>query len=272
MPSADSPRGQPFGRDEGRHVFGRVAAAYAEARPDYPDRVYEILRERCGLGPSSRVLEIGAGSGQATRRLADSGASIVAIEPSEAVVEQLRARLGAESRVEVVVSAFEDLDLTPSSFDLVAVATAFHWLDPETTLPRIASSLRTGGWLAVWWNAFGDPDLPDPFHDATEPLLRNNVQGPWAATGRVEYGLDVAARVRELADHGFRDVEHEAVRWTLHLDAAGTRRLYSTFSNIARLPDAERETLLHDIERIATDTFDDHVERQMVTAIYTAHR
>jgi hypothetical protein len=46
--------------------------------------------------------------------------------------------------------------------------------------------------------------------------------------------------------------------------------LYSTFSNIARLPDAERETLLDQIQRIASDTFDDHVERQMVTPIYTA--
>jgi hypothetical protein len=124
----------------------------------------------------------------------------------------------------------------------------------------------------LWWNAFGDPDLPDPFHDATEPLLRNNVQGPWAATGRVEYGLDVDARVRELLDHGFRDVEHEGVRWTLHLDAAQTRRLYSTFSNIARLPDGERETLLGEIERVAREEFGDHVERQMVTAIYTARR
>jgi hypothetical protein len=88
----------------------------------------------------------------------------------------------------------------------------------------------------------------------------------------VEYGLDVEGRVRELVGHGFRDVEHEAVRWTLHLDAAQTRRLYSTFSNIARLPDHERETLLDEIRRVASDAFGDHVERQMVTAIYTARR
>jgi SAM-dependent methyltransferase len=194
----------------------------------------------------------------------------VAVEPSEAVVQELRARLGPAPKVEIVVGAFEDLELAPSSFDLVGVATAFHWLDPERALPKIATVLQPDGWLALWWNAFGDPDLPDPFHDATEPLLRNNVQGPWAGTGRVEYGLDVDARIRELADHGFRDVEHEAIRWTLHLDAAQTRRLYSTLSNIARLPDVERETLLDAIQRVASDTFGDHVERRMVTPIYTA--
>ncbi len=51
----DAPK--PFGREEGRDVFGRAAAVYA-ARPAYPERVYETLRDRCRLGPTSRVVEI----------------------------------------------------------------------------------------------------------------------------------------------------------------------------------------------------------------------
>ena len=61
----------------------------------------------------------------------------------------------------------------------------------------------------------------------------------------------MAARTAELETHGFQDVEHEAERWTLRLDAAQTRRLYASYSNIARLPDAQRETILDEIERIA---------------------
>src|SRR3954470_5445434 len=109
---------EPFGRREGRHVFGPVAAAYAAVRPDYPERVFEVLRDRCGLGASSRVLEIGAGPGQATRRLAETAAHVVAVEPSEAVVEELRARLGPATPVEVIVAAFEDVELASSSIDL----------------------------------------------------------------------------------------------------------------------------------------------------------
>ena len=152
------------------------------------------------------------------------------------------------------------------------MATAFHWLDPELTLPKISSLLRPGGWLALWWNEFGDPHRPDPFHVATEPLLRNLAPSPSAGSGGVPYALDVAARTRELASHGFRDVEHEAVRWTLQLDATQTRQLYATYSNIARLPDAQKATILDEIQRIASVEFGDRVERQMVTPIYTAHR
>jgi SAM-dependent methyltransferase len=261
----------PFGREEGRNVFGSVAAEYAAARPDYPDRVYEILRRRCRLGRSSRVLEIGTGSGQATNGLVGSGASVVAVEPNDALAGLLRAELGTAAGLEVIVAAFEDVDLSPSSFDLVAVATAFHWLDPEVSLPKIASVLRPGGWLALWWNEFGDPLHPDPFHDATEPLLRNLAQGPSTGADGVPYALDVAARIRELSKNQFRDVEYEAVRWTLHLDASQTRQLYATYSNIARLPDAQKATILDEIQRIASVEFGDRVERRMVTPIYTAH-
>ena len=272
MGSERSDPREPFARNEGRSVFGRAAAIYAAARPDYPDRVYDILRDRCHLGPTSRVLEIGAGSGQATKRLLEAGAHVVALEPSEALAAELSARLGTADRLEVVVSTFEDAELAPSSFDLVVAATSFHWLDPEQALPKIAAILRPGGWLALWWNTFGDPDRPDPFHDATEPLLRDLVPSPSAGTGGLPFALDVAARTSELETHGFQDVEHEAERWTLRLDAPQTRRLYETYSNIARLPDPQREMILDEIERIADVEFGGRVERQMVTSVYTGHR
>ena len=267
MASDQPDPGRTFARDEGRHVFGTAAALYAAARPGYPDRVYEILRDRCRLDPSTRVLEIGAGTGQATKRLAELAGSVLAVEPSDALAAHLRARL-TTANVEFIEAPFEDVDLPPSSFDLVVAATAFHWLDPAVALPKVASVLRPGAWLALWWNVFGDPSLPDPFHDATEPLLRDLEIGP----GGHSHALEVTARGRELSDHGFQDVEHEAIPWTLHLDATQTRQLYATFSNIARLPDARRAAILDDIERIADVEFGGRVDRQMVTPIYTAHR
>ena len=260
-----------FARDEGRHVFTGTVDAYA-ARPDYPDRVYDILRDRCRLGPTSRVLEIGAGSGQATKRLIESGAHVVALEQSDALAEQLLERFETAPSLEVVVSTFEDAKLAPASFDLVTAATAFHWLDQEQALPKIATILGPAGWLALWWNEFGDPGRPDPFHDATEPLLRDLASGPSFGSRGIPYALDVAARTSALTRHGFRDVEHEAERWTLRLDAPQTRRLYATFSNIARLEHSQREMILDEIERIAEVEFGGRVERNMVTPVYTAHR
>src|SRR4029078_5141815 len=101
--------------------------------------------------------------------------------------------------------------------------------------------------------------LPDPFHDATEPLLRDLEIGP----GGHSHALEVPARGRELSHHGSQDVEHEAIPWTLHLDATQTRQLYATFSNIARLPDAQKAAILDGIERIAAGEFGGPGVRQM---------
>src|SRR6185436_4237458 len=115
MASGRSDAREPFARSEGRSVFGTTAAIYGAARPGYPDRVYDILRDRCHLGPTSRILEIGAGPGLATKRLLDAGAHVVAVEPSPALASQLSALPWAARRLDVVVSTFEDADLVPSS-------------------------------------------------------------------------------------------------------------------------------------------------------------
>jgi SAM-dependent methyltransferase len=272
----DEPKGQDtFSRSEGRVVFASVAGVYAAARPDYPPRVFEILKNRCGLGPSTRVLEIGAGSGQATRALLDVGASVVAVEPSRALANQLEARITeGGDRLETIVAAFEDAPLAPVSFDLVVAASSFHWVDQLAGLRKTADVLRPGGWLALWWNIFGDRKAPDAFRDATDPLLRDLDQSP-SAGGRdgVPFALDAAARHSDLKRlGGFQYIEHETIRWTLELDPAEVRRLYSTFSPIARLPAGQRVRILDAIERVASEEFGGRIERRMITPIYTARR
>ena len=260
----------PFDAREGRNVFDAVAGTYDAGRPAYPQRVFDILGTRCGLEATTRVLEIGAGSGQATRRLLEAGAAVVAVEPSEALAAEMRRQL-ASSRLEVVVSPFEDANLPKSSFDLAVSATAFHWVDVHRGLDIVHRTLRHGGWIALWWNVFGDPELPDPFHDATQSLLSGLAQSS-AESGTIPFALDVTARRGELEQHGFLDVVVEVIAWDLLLTAEQTKRLYATYSNLLRLPPDEREPILSGIERIARDAFDNRVVRRMLTPVYTARR
>ena len=68
-----SPRSVQLARSFGRQAFGDDPANYDVARPDYPDWVFETLRERCGLGPGCATFEVGAGTGKATRPLLAAG-------------------------------------------------------------------------------------------------------------------------------------------------------------------------------------------------------
>jgi len=264
---------QPLDRSFGREAFGGDPAAYHAARPAYPQAVYAALRERAGLAAGIDIREIGAGPGTATLPLlAHDPARLVAVEPDARLAGFLRAA-AADLRLQVVVAPFESAGLEPGVFDLAACATAFHWLDAATALARIHDLLRPQGALALWWNVFGDDSRPDPFHEATRALNAGQRPSPTnGAPGAPPYALDVAARLAELATAGFVADRPQFLRWTLTLDAAGVRALYGTYSNVNALDAEARARHLDAIADIAEREFAGRVERNMVTAIYTARR
>jgi SAM-dependent methyltransferase len=261
-------------RDSGRSLFGRSPSLYDRARPEYPERVYELLTERCGFGAGSRVFEVGAGTGQVTVRLAEAGVSVTAVEPDSDLAGLLTAKIdGRFPNVSVHVAPFEDDCLSPASFDLGVAATSFHWVDPAAGLPKVRRLLVPGGWWAMWWTVFMDAERPDPFYEATHEILAPLGRGPSAgASGRPPFALDVDRRTAELEEAGLGNVEAETIRWTARQDAAEARALYSTFSSISRLPAAERERVLDAVEAVAEDEFGGRVERPFQTIVYTSQR
>jgi SAM-dependent methyltransferase len=256
---------------EGRQLFGHDPASYDLARPGHPERVYEILAARCGLARGARVLEIGPGTGQATRRLLERGASLVVVEPNEQLADYLVTTFG--EHVEVLRMPLEDASLPAASFDLASAASSFHWVDEAVGLTTIHAALRPGGWIALWWTLFGEGSDPDAFIRATTPLLEGLDSSPTKGlTGRPPHALDVEARTSALDEAGFVDVEHELVRWHSSWDSAGIRALYGSFSPILRLEDEDRGRLLDEIALIAERDFGGHVERTLTTSLYTARK
>jgi SAM-dependent methyltransferase len=260
-------------RAEGRRLFGTDPETYDRARPGHPERVYEILVERCGLGPGTRVVEAGAGTGQATRRLLELGANpLVAIEPNEELARYL-ARSGAD-RADIRVTALEEADLPESSFDLGAAASSFHWIEETTGLGVLFRALRPGGWIALWWTGFGDPSRSDPFRDATTELLSAMPKSPVGSHrgGRTPTEGGSAHWLSALASAGFEDASHERIPWAKTFDAKGIRAVFSTFSPFLVVDERTRTEVLDELERIARTQFDDRVEKPIVTSLYTARR
>lgn len=263
-------------RREGRALFGRDSDGYRAARPDYPDRVYELLVDRCGLADGCHTIEVGAGSGLATRRMLELGARpLVVVEPDPGFARALDA-LARESggAVVPVLAPFETADITEGTFDLAVAATSFHWLDREVGPKKLGACLRPGGWLALFWNVFGDPQELDPFHEATKSLLSGLAASPSQPSPRgLPFALDQRARRADFqAARADRDFTVEELRWTLTLRPPEIRSLYETFAPIARLPELERERLLDEITSVAERRFAGVVERRVVTPVYLGRR
>lgn len=262
--------GSKIPRQFGRQAFGGDAAGYHHARPPYPAWVYEMLCRECGLGQDVPTFEIGAGTGTATQRLLELGANpLVAIEPDQRLADFLHDN-NPGTALRVVVAPFEDAILEAGAFAFGISATAFHWLDEDPALQKIADLLRPGGWWAAIWNVFGDDSLPDPFHDATKDLL-GAPANPSVGRSGIPFALDTESRTAALKQSDAFDViETKIGRWPLVLDAKQVMALYATYSNVIVRPDSE--AVLAELSRIARNEFGNRVIRNMMTSVYIARR
>ena len=255
-------------RAEGRRLYGTDPTTYALGRPGYPERVYELLGSRCGLDHGSRVVEIGPGTGAVTDHLIARGAHVTAIEPNPALAAHLR-RTFASSNLETVEEGFEDADLPLHAYDLAVAATSFHWVEQPAGMRQLRRVLRPGGWLAIWWMLFDDPENPDDLTRVVEARLGPS-PGAVPSTGGAPFQLDTVTRTAELIAAGFLDATADIIHTSHNLDAPAARALYASMAIVLRLPVDEQQDVLNMVEAVVRDQFGGRLQRRMVTALYTA--
>src|SRR6266699_2694589 len=152
----------PARRDLGR-LFNEVPELYERVRPAYSGELFADLVAITGMGSGSPVLEVGCGTGQATRSLAALGLPVTAIEPGAGMAALARQRLAAFGGVEVETSAFEECDDGGRRFDVLVAASAWHCVDPSIGWRRAHDVLHPGGWMALLGNVVvrrpGEPEV-----------------------------------------------------------------------------------------------------------------
>lgn len=93
-----------------RMTFDSAADLYQQARPEYPEHLYEAMIAAAGLSADNRLLEIGSASGKASLPLVRRGFRITCVDPGPALAAAARRNLARFPDVEVVQSMFEDID------------------------------------------------------------------------------------------------------------------------------------------------------------------
>src|SRR5207253_9584919 len=144
-------------RERLRTTFEEVAELYDVARPGYPAQLYDDLSALAGLRAGARVLEIGCGTGQATRELVARGLDVTCVELGPELAAVARRNV---PEAEVVVANFETWEPEHADFDAIVAFTAFHWVDPALRYEKCA---RLGKALAVVGTHHVSPEGGDSF-------------------------------------------------------------------------------------------------------------
>jgi SAM-dependent methyltransferase len=256
-------------RAEGRRLFGLDPQGYDASRPEYPAWIFERLCDVGALRAGASTLEIGAGSGRASRELLARGADpLTMLEPDPRFAESLEALAEEyEAACRVIQHSFEDADLPTGHFDLVVAATAFHWVEQGSGLRKIRRILANGGRAALFWNVLQDLDKADLFHAATQQVLSGLAISPSGAPNSLPFALDRVAREADLRGAGF-EVEYTESKWTLVLDTERVGKLYEGFSPIQRLEARARAEILAELVAIADEQFGGRVERNITSCLY----
>lgn len=230
--------------------FGAVAEAYERFRPGYPVALFDMVMRYAGQ-PVRTALEIGAGTGKATRLFAQCGVEVTATEPDGAMLAELVKHVPAS--VKTVQAAFEDL--RPSeNYELVYAAAALHWTNPEDRWPRMAALLEPGGVFA----SFGGPaQLTDP---AVEEAVRA-VRAPFLASDDVPSpdgtppGHDMQWPGTELQrSECFVDVQQFVLERRLTISARDYVGHLSTISAYLELSALEQERVYSQIMQVLPGT------------------
>ncbi len=212
--------------------FGSVAELYDRRRPGYPAALFHDV---VGAVPGARrVLEAGCGTGRATVELARRGLAVLALEPDRAMVAIAR-RATAGLDVQIREQRFEDWDGPPGSFDIVASAQAWHWVEFERGMAVARRALRDGGALAVWWNRNGPwegelRDALDAAYRRHAPELARDFQETPAFGGGAK--LD-----------GFGPLEVRTYDWSQEYDTTAFVEFLLTHSDHILLAPDRREAL-----------------------------
>jgi ubiquinone/menaquinone biosynthesis C-methylase UbiE len=133
-------------------VYSRKAEKYAKYRWDYAPQSIEAIFEIAQLSPQSILADMGAGTGILTRHFINRVGRIYAIEPNRELRQILAKDMETSPSVLVIDGSAEDTTLPKDSVDIITVAQAIHWFDPEPARNDLLRILKKDGWLALLRN------------------------------------------------------------------------------------------------------------------------
>ena len=244
---------------EKRVHFDEIVTNYDEIRPNYPDKLFVDLIEYAGTGTNKKALEIGAGTGKATRPILEAGYNVTAVEIGANMAAFLSDKYQSYKAFNVIVSAFEDADAEENAYDLIYAASSIHWVDAKVGCPKIKRLLKNEGTIALLRYNFSSEDdesldaayekyfrthylSSQRYGKAAEKRTHDDLRNPAGFLNR--YGFN------GLEEYGFKDIILNFYDVEIIYTADEYIKLYETMADHRDLPEKNKTGLYNEITKI----------------------
>jgi len=260
--------------------FNENFTFYDKHRPTYIDELYCFVLNYSSFSEGKAAIEVGCGTGQATKPFLETGAKVTAFELGADLADFTRNKFAGYQNLDVINQDFMNYTTDDCSVDLIYSATAFHWVsDANTGLPGYRHAyqmLKPGGTLAVWWNnprASGqnlelEQEIQEVYRKYAPSLA--DTAGRKTAQHERWFVTRCVNLQRLLHSNGFCDVKFELYYDWRNLTPENYIGLLHTYSDHMALSDKERIPLFDNIQAIIEkhgsitllDTMDLHMGRK----------
>ena len=217
-----------------RFIFNEDVGNYDKWRPTYCDELFNDILNYSQVEYGKKVIEIGIGTGQATKPFLDKGCKLTAVELGKDLADYTKIKFQEYENFRVHNSAFEDFECQNESIDLIYSATAFHWIPEEKGYPKVSKLLKKDGTLALFWNrpfvSREDDELHNQIQEIYQKYRPSNAKIIENDTKRYNY------RFKTIESYGFKDIEFKLYNSTRIFSSTNYIALLNTYSDHRSLP------------------------------------
>lgn len=254
-----------------RTTFNNEAELYDLVRPNYPEDLFDSVVKIAQLQDTSKLLEIGPGTGQATESFAKRGYKIIAIELGSALANIAKKNLAEYNNVKIITGTFEDTEFPPNSFDLIYAATAYHWIKPKVKFNKPHKLLKNGGHLAIIGTNHVSDEKGDKFFFASQHIYKK-----YKSDRKYDDNFRLS-RVSELKaddvdENLFTPVFFRAFPLVIQYSSKKYAQLLNTFSPTISMEPEKRKEFLKEIEKLIDEKFGSSIQNHFAMTLTIAKR
>lgn len=219
-----------------RLLFNEDVINYDKMRPRYCRQLFKDIIEYADISDKKSAIEVGCGSGQATKPFLDTRCSVTAIELGEKFTIYTKEKFREYDNFHIINSSFEDYNFDNTRYDLLYSATAFHWIKPEIAYTKAMQMLKHGGTLALFWNkpsfSMKNDSLFNEIEDVYAEYFHSNVTKVSEKIRQQKY----TTIQKTISDYGFTNIKLKLYNNERRMTGIEYVNLLNTYSDHRALP------------------------------------